>query len=121
MLLTETEIRAAVEAAFADRSLLADERSRQAVLEAIELCDKGRLRVATQDAPGKWTTHAWVKQAVLLYFAISPMRRWEAGPFEFFDKIPLKHELERAGAYRVYHDPADLLRHVDEVGVRPAD
>jgi HAD superfamily hydrolase (TIGR01509 family) len=27
-------------------------------------------------------------------------------------------ELERAGAYRVYEDPADLLRHVDEVGVR---
>ena len=29
-------------------------------------------------------------------------------------------ELERAGAYRVYQDPADLLRHLDEVGVRPA-
>ncbi|HXF73836.1 MAG TPA: HAD family hydrolase [Actinomycetota bacterium] len=28
-------------------------------------------------------------------------------------------ELERAGAYRVYEDPADLLRHLDEVGVRP--
>lgn len=28
------------------------------------------------------------------------------------------HELERAGAYRVYQDPADLLRHLDEVGVR---
>lgn len=27
-------------------------------------------------------------------------------------------ELERAGAYRVYEDPADLLLHVDEVGVR---
>ena len=27
-------------------------------------------------------------------------------------------ELERAGAYRVYEDPADLLRHVYEVGVR---
>lgn len=27
-------------------------------------------------------------------------------------------ELERAGAYRVYEDPADLLRHLDEVGVR---
>lgn len=25
-------------------------------------------------------------------------------------------ELERAGAYRVYEDPADLLEHVDEVG-----
>jgi HAD superfamily hydrolase (TIGR01509 family) len=29
-------------------------------------------------------------------------------------------ELERAGAYRVYEDPADLLKHLDEVGVRPA-
>ncbi|OLC68652.1 MAG: HAD family hydrolase [Gemmatimonadetes bacterium 13_1_40CM_4_69_8] len=29
-----------------------------------------------------------------------------------------QEELERAGAYRVYQDPADLLRHVDEVGVR---
>jgi HAD superfamily hydrolase (TIGR01509 family) len=30
-------------------------------------------------------------------------------------------ELERAGAYRVYSDPADLLRHLDEVGVRTID
>jgi len=30
-------------------------------------------------------------------------------------------ELERAGAYRVYEDPAGLLRHLDEVGVRPAE
>jgi HAD superfamily hydrolase (TIGR01509 family) len=29
-----------------------------------------------------------------------------------------KEELERAGAFRVYEDPADLLRHLDEVGVR---
>ncbi len=29
-------------------------------------------------------------------------------------------ELERAGAYRVYADPADLLGHLDEVGVRVA-
>ena len=29
-----------------------------------------------------------------------------------------RDELERAGAYRVYADPADLLTHVDEVGVR---
>jgi len=30
-----------------------------------------------------------------------------------------REELELAGAYRVYEDPADLLRHLDEVGVRP--
>ena len=29
-----------------------------------------------------------------------------------------REELERAGAYRVYEDPADLLRHLDELGVR---
>jgi HAD superfamily hydrolase (TIGR01549 family) len=28
-------------------------------------------------------------------------------------------ELDRAGAYRVYQDPADLLVHLDEIGVRP--
>ena len=33
-----------------------------------------------------------------------------------------REELERAGAYRVYEDPADLLLHLDEVGVRdPGD
>ncbi len=29
-----------------------------------------------------------------------------------------REELERAGAYRVYADPADLLAHADEVGLR---
>jgi HAD superfamily hydrolase (TIGR01509 family) len=32
-----------------------------------------------------------------------------------------QEELERAGAYRVYQDPADLLNHLDEVGVRTSD
>jgi len=31
-----------------------------------------------------------------------------------------RDELQTAGAYRVYEDPADLLRYLDEVGVRPA-
>jgi phosphoglycolate phosphatase-like HAD superfamily hydrolase len=30
-------------------------------------------------------------------------------------------ELQCAGAYRVYADPADLLRHLDELGVRSVD
>jgi len=32
-----------------------------------------------------------------------------------------QEELERAGAYRVYDDPAELLRHIDEMGVHNAD
>ena len=31
-----------------------------------------------------------------------------------------QEELERAGAYRVYEDPADLLLHIDELGIRAA-
>jgi phosphoglycolate phosphatase-like HAD superfamily hydrolase len=27
-------------------------------------------------------------------------------------------ELERAGAYRVYEDPADLLEHLEELGIQ---
>jgi HAD superfamily hydrolase (TIGR01509 family) len=29
-------------------------------------------------------------------------------------------ELQEAGAYRIYADPADMLLHLEEVGVRPA-
>jgi HAD superfamily hydrolase (TIGR01509 family) len=32
-----------------------------------------------------------------------------------------KKELEQVGAYRVYQDPADLLIHLDEVGIRIVD
>ncbi len=32
-----------------------------------------------------------------------------------------QEELEKSGAYRVYEDPADLLNHLDEIGVRYAD
>jgi phosphoglycolate phosphatase-like HAD superfamily hydrolase len=30
-----------------------------------------------------------------------------------------RDELERAHAFRVYDEPADLLVHIDELGVRP--
>jgi 2,3,4,5-tetrahydropyridine-2-carboxylate N-succinyltransferase len=91
------ELRPEIEAAFADRALLQDLKHRSAVERALELLDTGKLRVATQDAPGRWTTHAWVKQAILLYFAISEMKQMNVGPFEFYDKIPLKQNLERFG------------------------
>jgi 2,3,4,5-tetrahydropyridine-2-carboxylate N-succinyltransferase len=93
----ETELRPLVEAAYEDRSLLKNAAHRTAIQECIHLLDSGKLRVATQQGVGQWTTHAWVKQAVLLYFAISEMKKMVAGPFEFYDKIPLKHELEKFG------------------------
>lgn len=89
--------RALIEAAFADRALLRQDATQQAVLQTIAALDAGTLRVATQDAPGKWTTHAWIKQAVLLYFGVVGMSTTTAGPFEFHDKIPLKRGLAEAG------------------------
>jgi 2,3,4,5-tetrahydropyridine-2-carboxylate N-succinyltransferase len=86
-----------VEAAFADRKKLSDASHRVAVLDAIAALDEGRLRVATQDDDGSWTVHAWVKQAILLYFALRGMEKIEVGPFEFHDKIPLKRGLDVAG------------------------
>jgi phosphoglycolate phosphatase-like HAD superfamily hydrolase len=32
-----------------------------------------------------------------------------------------REELERAGAFRVYEDPGDMLIHLDEVGIREFD
>lgn len=91
------ELKTKVEAAFADRSLLSDSAVKQAVLDTIALLDQGKLRVATCDEPGKWTTHAWIKQAVLLYFGVVPMEKMTVGPFEFYDKIPLKKNLDEFG------------------------
>jgi 2,3,4,5-tetrahydropyridine-2-carboxylate N-succinyltransferase len=85
-----------VSAAFQDRELLKQSDSVAAVREVLAKLDAGELRVA-EKGPSGWTVNAWVKEAILLYFAIAKMEVMEVGPFEFFDKIPLKKGLEKAG------------------------
>src|SRR5262245_45235458 len=115
--MSEEGLKSKIEAAFADRSLLGQDEYKQAVRDVIAALDAGRLRVATQDAPGKWTTHAWVKQAVLLYFAISPMEKVACEPFEFFDKIPLKHDLDKAGVRVVPPGTVRYGAHVEPTAI----
>jgi 2,3,4,5-tetrahydropyridine-2,6-dicarboxylate N-succinyltransferase len=88
-----------IEAAFRDRQLLKSAAHRDAVLETLQALDTGKLRVATPpaDPAGDWTVNSWVKEAVLLYFALRGMEKMEVGPFEFHDKIPLKRDLDKAG------------------------
>ncbi|HEX9297740.1 MAG TPA: 2,3,4,5-tetrahydropyridine-2,6-dicarboxylate N-succinyltransferase [Polyangiaceae bacterium] len=93
----DSSLRPAVEAAFADRSRLSDATTRAAVEQVIAHLDRGELRVAERSPAGEWVTHAWIKQAILLYFAVQGMQRIEVGPFEFHDKIPLKKNLHEAG------------------------
>jgi 2,3,4,5-tetrahydropyridine-2-carboxylate N-succinyltransferase len=94
----EGELRGLVEAAWQDRTLLESPPHRAAVREVVARLDRGDLRVASPGDPGNpWTVHAWVKQAILLYFAAQTMHTHELGPFEFWDKIPLKRDFARAG------------------------
>src|SRR5688572_24259482 len=90
------ELQEKVSAAFADREKLKDPAHAAAVRQAVDLLDRGELRVAEKGAGG-WTVNAWAKEAILLYFALCEMKVMEAGPFEYFDKIPLKRGLEKAG------------------------
>jgi 2,3,4,5-tetrahydropyridine-2-carboxylate N-succinyltransferase len=95
----EESLRPRVEEAFANRKLLSDPDHRYAIEGTISALDRGQLRVATPPATegGEWTTHAWIKEAILLYFAIRKVERMEAGSLEFCDKIPTKRDLEQAG------------------------
>jgi 2,3,4,5-tetrahydropyridine-2,6-dicarboxylate N-succinyltransferase len=88
-----------VEEAYLNRSLLADPDHRFAIEGTINALDRGDLRVASppeRDGEG-WTTHAWIKQAILLYFALRKTEKMDCGALEFNDKIPVKRDLDSAG------------------------
>lgn len=89
-----------IEEAWENRALLQQKTHAQAVREAVELLDQGKLRVMN---PETWEVNAWVKKAVVLFFPLSDMQVTEIGPFEFFDKIPLKKNLKQAGVRVVPH------------------
>ena len=82
----------AIEAAWADRTLLDQPDTKAAIEHTIEELDKGHLRVAEPPAEdgGEWTINEWVKKAVILYFPLRQMHTQEVGPFEFHDKMALK-------------------------------
>ena len=88
-----------IESAWADRSRLEDPEVAATVEEVVGLLDVGELRVATPptDEDGDWTVHAWLKQAILLYFGVRKMSVIDSGAFEYHDKIPLKKNLEQQG------------------------
>ncbi|MBP3763654.1 MAG: 2,3,4,5-tetrahydropyridine-2,6-dicarboxylate N-succinyltransferase [Bacteroidales bacterium] len=86
-----------IEQAWEHRELLQQETHRQAVEEAIAMLDRGQLRAASPIGDGQWRTNEWVKKAILLYFQTQGMQTLEAGPMEYHDKIPLKHNLAAQG------------------------
>jgi 2,3,4,5-tetrahydropyridine-2-carboxylate N-succinyltransferase len=64
--------------------------------EAIRLLDRGEVRVAEKTAEG-WVACEWAKKAILLYFTLRRSEPIEVGPFNYFDKVPLKKVDESLG------------------------
>ncbi len=91
--------RATIDEGWSGQRALDDPSLRGAVEGTIAALDCGDLRVASPpEAPGgAWTTHAWIKEAILLYFRMRVSEPVLAGDLEVFDKVPLKRGLERAG------------------------
>jgi 2,3,4,5-tetrahydropyridine-2-carboxylate N-succinyltransferase len=66
--------------------------------EAITLLDRGQARVAEVDpATDEVVVHEWLKRAILLLFRLRAIETTELGPFEFADKLPLKHDFAASG------------------------
>ncbi len=85
-----------------------NEADTQVISKAISLLDQGQIRVCTQNSEGAWTTNAWVKQAILLYFRTQKMTTFQAGPFTWWDKIPVKSFSE---TQKVRSVPPAFVRH----------
>ncbi len=69
--------------------------ARTVVHDAIDLLDQGDARVA-EVVDGDVVVHEWLKQAILLLFRLEDLAVVEAGPFEYHDKLPLKHDYASA-------------------------
>ena len=85
-----------IEQAWDNRALLQEETTTTAIRAVIELLDSGKLRVAEPVADG-WQVNEWVKKAVVMYFPIQKMETWEAGIFEYHDKMELKKDYAAKG------------------------
>ena len=99
-----------IEQAWENRELLKDKKIADAIREAVDMLNRGSLRIAEKCGEG-WQVNEWLKKAVILYFPLNGMTTMECGPMEFHDKMALKrnyaelqvrvvpHAVARYGSY----------------------
>ncbi len=119
-----TDLAKTINAAFEDRanvSLTTQGEVRDAVNEALNLLDEGKLRVAEQGENGDWTVNQWAKKAVLLSFRLNDMEAIPGGPggAHWWDKVPSKfadwsENRFRAAGFRAV--PGAIVRHSAHIG-----
>jgi 2,3,4,5-tetrahydropyridine-2-carboxylate N-succinyltransferase len=83
------------EAGDAWRDVMPVSQAHDAVRTVIGMLDRGEIRVA--EIGEEVTVNEWVKLAILMWFRVMEMQIIEAGPFEYVDKLPLKHNYQAAG------------------------
>ncbi len=107
-----------IERAWGEAALMERNETREAVNEVVALLDQGKLRIAEREESGAWRVNEWIKKAILLYFRQQGMQTQEAGPMEYHDKIPLKHDFAKSGVrvvppavarYGAYLSPGCIL------------
>jgi 2,3,4,5-tetrahydropyridine-2-carboxylate N-succinyltransferase len=97
-----------IEKAFDEREAISTETRgeiREAIETALDLLDRGQVRVAERQPDGEWQVNQWLKKAVLLSFRINPMEIVKGGPGDavWWDKVPSKFsgwgavDFEKAG------------------------
>ena len=93
--------------AWNNRELLKEKKYSDAVEMVLAEVDKGRLRTAQPVSTGgeitEWKVNEWVKQAILMYFAVRQMETFILPPFEFYDKMKLKSDYKSIGVRAVPH------------------
>jgi 2,3,4,5-tetrahydropyridine-2-carboxylate N-succinyltransferase len=93
---------------------------RDAVVEALDLLDTGKARVA-EKVDGAWQVNQWLKKAVLLSFRLNDNKLIEGAPggSSYWDKVPTKFEgwsensFREAGFRAV---PGAIVRHSAFIG-----
>ncbi|MBD3619671.1 MAG: 2,3,4,5-tetrahydropyridine-2,6-dicarboxylate N-succinyltransferase [Chromatiales bacterium] len=89
-----SDIQTTIEEAFERRAEITprnvETHVKDAVLEAIELLDSGKARVAEKKG-GNWVVNEWLKKAVLLYFRIEDNEFIKGGFTNYYDKVPSKY------------------------------
>ena len=126
------QLESVIEAAWETRAELSPATTgevRDAVMEALDLLDSGQARVASRGEDGVWTTHQWLKKAVLLSFRLNDNTVMStagkgfgsphAGHGPWWDKVPNKFggwhaEQFRAAGFRAV--PGSFVRHGAFIG-----
>ena len=77
------QLQTILDAAWEDRANISTSSASQEVRDAVEhvisQLNNGSLRVATRQSVGQWTTHQWIKKAVLLSFRLKDNSVIKAG------------------------------------------